>query len=477
VQVGNLSDVTIGRSATDVPQINGNRAFSSGGGISVGTNSVSVNVSGKTEIKNNTAGLVLATATGGGIGVTGGSLDISGDVVVSGNKTSGNGGGIYSAGTLSIVDATISNNSAQNGGGIFTNVNADTVISGTTVISDNTASGRAGGFDVGTYSHLTISGDVIIANNTAPSAGGLRLGSVATVDISGKAVITNNTATAGSGGGIDAYNGSASTIMNISDEVEISNNSAQTNGGGSNLYMPSTYTFTLNVSDSVLISGNTASDNGGGLYIPPANTADINISDTVSFVGNTASANGGAIWTAYKNLDKLNIASGVLFSNNSAAYSETVIAPIDLPTYNAHVFGTNWTTGFSEGYNNYDIAYSATRFTVSFEPNGGSPVSDILVYHGDLLFDAPDIITIRDGYRFLGWYYKDVNGDLIPWDFSTVLTGDLNLIAMWERLPGVPNTGLATGEGTGLNLLIAALCSAAMLAGFALARRKLRRQT
>jgi uncharacterized repeat protein (TIGR02543 family) len=148
------------------------------------------------------------------------------------------------------------------------------------------------------------------------------------------------------------------------------------------------------------------------------------------------------------------------------------VATADLPTYNAHILKTNntWTTNpatsasFLRGYNNYDISYTAVKYSVTFDSAGGSAVPNDVVYQGDEAIQPTD--PIRDGYKFLGWFTRDpVSGDLAPWDFSTVLTGDLDLIAMWEG-PGAPNTGLPkVNPDTTLPALAVIVAGALILAG------------
>lgn len=114
-------------------EISGNIATSIGGGIRIGWGNVDISNS---SIVNN----VTYTGDGGGI-----YLDRSGEVTVSstdisGNKSyqNGNGGGIYSAGTFTITDSSILNNSVTNFGGAVYNLGEFTIedsdISGNTAL-------------------------------------------------------------------------------------------------------------------------------------------------------------------------------------------------------------------------------------------------------------------------------------------------------------------------------------------------------
>ena len=89
---------------------------------------------------------------------------------ISNNNCQGNGGGIaggggiYNIGTAFATDSTISTNSAPNGGGIL-NLNPMTLVNVT--ISGNTATSQGGGiYNLGTTINF---GNSIVAGNTAPS--------------------------------------------------------------------------------------------------------------------------------------------------------------------------------------------------------------------------------------------------------------------------------------------------------------------
>jgi len=70
-------------------------------------------------------------------------------------------------------------------------------------------------------------------------------------------------------------------------------------------------------------------------------------------------------------------------------------------------------------------------YTVTFETNGGAPLSPIEnVDHGDTITEPA--ITGMAGYTFDGWYVDD-EIFLIPWDFDTdVVTDDMTLYAKWS---------------------------------------------
>jgi predicted outer membrane repeat protein len=184
-------------------------------------------------------------------------LAISGLSIVDGTVT-GDGGGILNSGTLTVTDATISENSAGvEGGGI-----------------DNEGNGT-----------LTVTGS-LISGNTAPSGGGIQNDGIMTMTA---CPVSNNTAVGG--GGINS-NGTLSLTASV-----ICNNNAGDEAGG--LFVGGSTTIS-----TCLISGNSASGSdsfveGGGMALntPPGNSVTIS-SCTIS--DNSASGpefvEGGGIW-------------------------------------------------------------------------------------------------------------------------------------------------------------------------------------
>ena len=70
--------------------------------------------------------------------------------------------------------------------------------------------------------------------------------------------------------------------------------------------------------------------------------------------------------------------------------------------------------------------------TISFEPNGGSPVDPQTIDKGATATDPSD--PIRGGYTFDGWYTDD--GTFIDlYDFNTPVNNDITLYAKWTPVP------------------------------------------
>jgi hypothetical protein len=200
------------------------------------------------------------TLSGGeGLGRTrGGAITNYGNVSIVDSTISGNsafeGGAVFvENGSLTIMNSAISNNVANYGGGI-TNYSGTFTMTGTT-LSRNTAlpyngNPSFGGGLLSTTAHDTITGSVI-SGNVASKGGGLAVYGTTVVSSS---TVSKNSAT-DKGGGI--YNGSGHSLT-VNDST-ISGNKADTGGGVSNR---GAFTFNGNV-----ITKNSAVSYGGGVDI------------------------------------------------------------------------------------------------------------------------------------------------------------------------------------------------------------------
>jgi len=432
-----------------------NATSGNGGGVYFGNNTVvDANSLSSLQVTNNTANI----ANGGGLYLAGTSFDFPSDTLISGNQALGPcnryAGGMYITGTSTIAlsgsTQIVNNYSECYAGGIYIQ-NASTLsISDSVAINNNIADGNGGGIltDSSTVV-LSISDNVTISNNqSGSSGGGLRLAGADSVTIAGNVQINNNTAVT-AGGGISTFKGVINTF-NISDSVQIINNSTDGSGGAINVNPYGGGTQILNIGDNVVISGNSAALDGGAIALRGDDVTDsvVNISGGVQITDNTCGVNGGGVSVEYERLANVNVADGVVFSNNSAGSYTTLIAPIDQPTYDAHIFGTVWTSPFTFGYNNYDISYTS-HYTVSFNTNSAGPLADEIVFRGDIV-DEPTIS--RAGYAFLGWFTLETicSPECIDnytlFDFNTPIMGDMQLYALWEKLPDVSETGSPTIE-------------------------------
>ncbi len=188
-----------------------NSAFDSGGAIL--NLSDSINITNSTFSANsaddggaiaNQGTLTLTDSTlsnnsaddGGGV-ANSGTLTITRSILLSNSVfLAGAGGGImnFETGTITVTDSSITNNSADNGGGLF---NFGTANFTNSTIAGNSVSTNGGG--VSTWYWLTLTNSTIVGNSAATGGGVFNLGTLTTTN----ATFSENSAA--TGGGI--YNG------------------------------------------------------------------------------------------------------------------------------------------------------------------------------------------------------------------------------------------------------------------------------
>ncbi|HEY6472465.1 MAG TPA: choice-of-anchor Q domain-containing protein, partial [Acidimicrobiales bacterium] len=235
-------------------------------------------------------------------------LTLTASVVSDSQTNAGEGGGIYteSAANTTLVEDTIIGNSGSAGGGIY--ADAGTMDLNGVVVSANTASGDGGGvYTAGT--DLTVTGSTIggtgsgetaTNGNTAQggSGGGLALfGGTATLsdNVIGETDPTQgNKAVNGDGGGVfDSVEDPSFTGDDIND------NTAD-NGDGGGLYVANgTSTFTdETIVNNLAVFDDTEGGDGGGVYIDDGNNtfSGGNILQNTSEDGDDGDGGGGGVY-------------------------------------------------------------------------------------------------------------------------------------------------------------------------------------
>jgi hypothetical protein len=150
--------------------------------------------------------------------LSGGDLRIEG-MSITGGATSGYGGAILNAGTLTLTHSVLSDASALNGGGLANEGGTATVISST--ISGNATLGlRAAGGGIhnsGAAGTITVINSTISGNVATGNGGGIQNTGGATLTIDNSTVVNNRANTDGSdgfaGGGLHVFSGTA-TLRN-----------------------------------------------------------------------------------------------------------------------------------------------------------------------------------------------------------------------------------------------------------------------
>lgn len=289
----NSANVTF--TVTSKTPISGGKAEGSGGGgICVYGTGAKVILNDGTSVKDNTA------PVGGGID-SNGAVEMK-NAIISGNSTTGVGGGIalftdsYGTGSLKMSSGIIENNTAGTEGGGFWGSNF-TMTGGT--IQNNNAGTLAGGVLVNGTGACSMSGGTITNNTSTYSGGGLFVDDNTPFTMGG-GTISNNTA-GGDGGGIYNDNGNITLTAGT-----ISGNKGQWGGG-------------INDCGTVTMKGGTISGNSttskAGAGINVSTNGKLTMSGG-KIQNNTSAETGGGIC----NLGTLEISGGEI-SGNTTKYS------------------------------------------------------------------------------------------------------------------------------------------------------------
>lgn len=266
---------------------NGDASTVMGGGIYA--------ASGVTVTSKNTKFLGNTANTAGGILLY---LNSSADLdnsEVSGNKATGNGGGVC------VYDATCSltasngtvfrENSGYRGGGIFSSGGTVTVEDST--FEKNTATDDGGAIAATQNSSLTVRNSKVLENKAADTAGGI-LAEKSTLEVT-DSIIDGNRASVGGGLYIADIDAPGETKEDKPEHTitrtEITNNTADGQGIGGGIYLGAQK---LTITDSKLTGNNTISKNGqtqGGAIVAYS-PGDFTLDNTL-IQGNTADVGGG----------------------------------------------------------------------------------------------------------------------------------------------------------------------------------------
>lgn len=274
------------------------------------------------------------SASGFGAGIwNAGNLTVDRSLIY-GNEMPEDGGGIWNSGELTVRDSTVAGNSAYwNGGGIWNSGNMRVERSN---VTGNMAYYYGGGIanDMG---QATVEESTISGNTGVLGGGGI-------YNILGQVTLDNNTISGNSGnGGGGAMNNGDMTIRGGS----VSSNNAAKGGGIFNM-------GTLELSGT-LADNNTATEEGGGIYNEGYGT--VNLDDNSSISNNTATSGGGIYNKGYSTVN-LNHNSSV---SNNAAYWGGGIYSISYSTVNlnnnSHVSGN--TADYAGGI--YSNSFSAVN--------------------------------------------------------------------------------------------------------------------
>ncbi|PKV04444.1 L,D-transpeptidase catalytic domain-containing protein, partial [Bifidobacterium pseudolongum subsp. globosum] len=143
-----------------------------------------------------------------------------------------------------------------------------------------------------------------------------------------------------------------------------------------------------------------------------------------------------ARWTINKYTVTFDANGGTTVKTATVEHGQKVTQPA-APTRTGYTF-TGWYTAKTGG-SKYDFAkpitaditlyaqWTANKYTVKFDANGGTTVAAATVEHGQKA--AQPANPTRTGYAFAGWYTAKNGGT--RYDFDTPVTADVTLYARW----------------------------------------------
>ena len=359
--------------------------------------------------------------------VAGGECILTSGTTLQNALSSGNGGAVNMTGGTLIIedDAIISGNTANNGGAI-------SITSGTftmkddAVLSSNTASGNGGAVMVSASNTQFIMEGGTITSNNARNGGAVYVATTATFKMDNGSITLNN-ATGGNGGGINI---AANSTLEMNGG-EISANT--TNYGGAGIFISGTATM-----NGGAILSNVATGNGGGV----SNSGVFNMIDGI-IVSNTAGSSGGGVYI--NSSADLNMTGGTIHSNINFDISKvntgiiSTLTPSSTCSNCGRVFeGFYKESTFITEVNSFSsgIIQVYAKYVYVADPNLNS-------------IDAPDEEEIETGFVVQG------NGTGLDPLHTTLFIGDTQYVSISAQLgsnpevyfPGVGRTDFANLVG------------------------------
>lgn len=325
--------------------------------------------------------LTFANGLANGVSTSGGAINNSGTLTITGSTFTGNhainGGAIHTGGMLTINNSTFTGNGAQFGGAVLNaapevDITDSTFTSNQTTCNTTNCKSQGGALYTQTTLHVTgstLSGNSATCTGTTCLANGGGIFNNAALSVTDSEFDSNTTTANGSaatGGGI--YSASGSILATVTGSTFYSNSAAD--GGGIMT------TGKMNVTNSTF-SANTAVE-GGGI---DNEFSILNVANS-TFSGNSASAHGGGIFVVDTTTVKNSIFANHPSGGDCYKFSGTMT-----------VDSTNLADDSS--------CDSATQVTISdlrlgTITNYGGPTKTIALTTGSVAIDAGDDTTCSD---------------------------------------------------------------------------------
>jgi predicted outer membrane repeat protein len=303
--------------------------------------------------------LINGNATdGGAIYNNGGRLTLINCRLTNNQVTEGSvGGAIYNGGNVNISKSEFRNNIANSGGAIFNNGTLQ--INNTNFTANNASYGGA----INTIM-VTIINNSNFSNNTGRQGGAIRNGG------SNANLTVNNSTFSENQANINVgLNGNGGAIVNTNGNVNISNsafnqNTAENNGAA--IWNNAIISGTLNINNSTFIN-NTATNIGGAIYT--SESINTNVSNS-SFINNAATV-GGAI---YNTLAINTTVMNSIFINNTANNGAAIYNPVraSMNVYSSKFTNNSATINGGAILNDGDMIVDLSNFTSNTALNGSA---------------------------------------------------------------------------------------------------------
>lgn len=335
----------------------------------------------------------------------GGTVNIYGGTIA--NNTATNGGVIYSAcgGTFNLSGGTISGNKATNGDGGVINMSGGTItISGTKLIN-NTASRYGGAVYLHNGVTATMTGGEISNNHAGKEGGAVHVFyKNSTFNLSG-GIITGNSSV--DGGAI--YLNQEPSVLNMTGGI-ISGNTATGNGGAVYIYRSGSV---CNLSGGT-IENNTAKS-GGGIYINPRNNGQLKISGNPVVKGNTASGDANNVYLPSGK--KLSISAAMSSGASIGITTENNNYPVVFSGKYGQDYSDYFFADDADAHVNYnantelELAAGAKKYNVYIitDDNGTATASASSAAAGTTIQLT---VTPNNGYHFKEWQVISGNAEV-----------------------------------------------------------------
>ena len=365
-------------------------------------------------ILNNTAG-----GFGGGVFNSNSGMLIMSNCRVMGNTTGSTGGGVWNNGSMTLSNSTIENNSGQWGGGIGSSTfiagggPGVATVTGSTIAYNTTTYGYSGGGGVDILGGtLTLSNDTIVNNTTAGSGGGVNVSNGGTLTLSNDTIAYNSAALAG--GGIC---NEGSTIQAMLNTIVVGNTSP--NGP--------------DINSSVNVANNNIVSNSSDLTIGSGTGNLLNVSPSLVNLAPTLANNGGTTQTLLPLQGSL-----AIYAGGAIAETTSAVNPGDTTIYVDNAGGIAQTPGSYEILIGNEVL-TVTGVNTSTTPNSLSLSAPVA---GSYAIDTP-IYLANDQAGDPTLVYPDVGA------LQTVYAPTVT-----PNVAGLPVDSLITISGTAFDPLI-----------------------